>query len=435
MSAKARGTAGGRDREAYDLAAERVSAGYGDRLVLSGLSLRIRPGDLIGVIGPNGSGKSSFLKTLSRALRPSDGTVYLSGDDIYGVSAREVARRLAVVPQESGFSFGFTALEVVLMGRNPHLGRMESAGSRDLEIARHAMEVSNTWHLADRPVNELSGGERQRVIVAQALAQTPALLLLDEPTQHLDIKHQLSLLRTLSEMCSEGLAALVVMHDLNLAAQYCTTLIMIRKGAEFARGTPEEVLTSRNLHDVFGVGSIVTRHPATGKPSVILLPAPSRRVGGEALRVHLVCGGSSGASLMRELLDRGRRVSAGVLNLGDGDEAVGRALNLELVTEAPFSDISDRAHQANLELIERADTVVVTDLPVGRGNLRNLEAALAAAEGGKHVLLLGTVPMPERDYADGKGTRLYERLLGAGAIEIASAEEALALLTDTQEEA
>ncbi len=114
---------------------------------------------------------------------------------------------------------------------------------------------------------------------------------------------------------------------------------------------------------------------------------------------------------------------------------MGRALNLELATEAPFSDISDQAHQANLELIERADTVVVTDLPVGRGNLRNLEAALAAAEGGKHVLLLGTVPMPERDYADGKGVRLYERLLETGAIEVASAEEMLALLTDTQEEA
>ncbi len=404
------------------LEAQAVSGGYGERDVLFGLSLRIASGDFVGIVGPNGSGKSSFLKALSRALRPREGTVLLCEDDLYQMPQRRAAQQLAVVPQETSIGFGFTALEVVLMGRSPHLGRLQGAGPHDLEIARRAMELSNTWHLADRPVNELSGGERQRVIIAQALAQTPRLLLLDEPTQHLDVRHQLSLLRTLKEMCADGLAAIVVMHDMNLAAQYCDQLIMIRKGREFARGTPAEVLTAANLQEVFGVSAIVTEHPATGRPSVMMLPVLGSGVE-ESLRVHLICGGASGAPLMRELLDRGFRVTAGVLNVGDGDEAVGRALNLELITEAPFCHVSEQAHRDNLELARRADVVVVSVLPLGRGNLRNLEAARTALSEGKRVILLEASSVGSRDYTDGQGLAVYEDLLAGGAEDVGDASD------------
>lgn len=413
-------------RERKDLRAWNVHASYDGEDVVAGLNLEVRSGDFIGILGPNGSGKTSFLKALSRALRPREGVVLLGGEDLYSLPAKEAARELAMVPQESQVTFDFTALEVVLMGRNPHLGRLQGAGPRDLEAARRAMEKVNVWHLADRTITELSGGERQRVIIAQALAQDTGLLLLDEPTQHLDINHQLSLLRMLSEMCDQGLAVIMVMHDINLASQYCRRLIVIHKGREFARGTPGEVLTPPILREVFGVEAIVTRHAVTERPHVIFLPPVDGSGGLAGLRVHLICGGASGASLMRDLLEAGCRVTAGVLNLGDGDEEVGRALGLRMITEAPFSRISEEAHRSNLEVIREVDAVVVTNLHVGPGNLVNLEAALQALRWGKKVFLLSARPVEERDHTRGAAVGIYRRLVEEGAVEVGDRESLLA---------
>ncbi len=400
------------------LQAENLHAGYHGEDVIEGLGLKVRSGDFIGIIGPNGSGKTSLLRTLSRALRPREGVVYLSGKDIYQLSAREVARRLAMVSQDPAVAFAFSVMEVVLMGRNPHLGRLKAAGARDLEVVREAMISSHVWHLADRPVNELSGGERQRVIIAQALAQSPQLLLLDEPTQHLDIHHQLALLELLTRMCSQGLAVIMVMHDINLAAQYCQHLVMISEGREFARGAPSEVITPSNIKEVFGVDAIVTKHSVTSRPYVIFLPSGRGAKSDEGSRVHLICGGSSGAALMRELLALGFYVTAGVLNQGDGDEEVGRGLEVELVTEAPFSHISERAHLENLELIEKCDALVVTDVQFGPGNLKNLEAALEALHRGKKVVLFSPHPIESRDFTRGRARELYLRLIQEGAREV-----------------
>ena len=414
-------------REESTLEARDVHAGYRQEDVIEGLSIKIAPGDFIGIVGPNGSGKTSFLRSLSRALKPRKGVVLLSGDDVYRTPARAVARVLAVVPQDPTMSFDFCALEIVLMGRNPHLGRLQAAGQRDLEIARLAMERSNVWHLADRTLSELSGGERQRVVIAQALTQSPKLLLLDEPTQHLDIQHQLALLELLSEMTEEGLSCVMVMHDINLAAQYCREIVMIKGGREFARGTPVDVITAANIMDIFRVDSIVTKHPVTGKPSITFLPGVQAHedVG---IRVHLICGGASGAPLMRELLERGFYVTAGVLNAGDSDAEVGEALEIRMVTEAPFSRISDRAHAANVELIRAADAVVVTEVQVGSGNLKNLEAALEALESGKKVVLLSPHTIDERDFTGGKATGLYGELISRGAVEVTEEEAVFSLI-------
>ena len=409
------------------LEARDVHAGYRQEDVIEGLNIRIVPGDFIGIVGPNGSGKTSFLRALSRALKPRKGVILLSGDDVYRTPARAVARELAVVPQDPTMSFDFCAMEIVLMGRNPHLGRLQAAGQRDLEIARLAMERANVWHLADRTLSELSGGERQRVVIAQALTQSPKLLLLDEPTQHLDIQHQLSLLELLSEMTEEGLSCIMVMHDINLAAQYCHEIIMIKRGREFSRGTPADVVTVANMLDVFGVDSIVTTHPVTGKPSVTFLPGSRAReyVGG---RVHLICGGASGAPLMRELLERGFYVTAGVLNAGDGDAEVGEALEIRMVTEAPFSSISEKAYAANIELVRAADAVVVTDVQMGPGNLKNLEAALEALESGKKVILLSPHPIGERDFTKGEAAELYGELVSRGAVEVTEERAVFSLI-------
>jgi iron complex transport system ATP-binding protein len=290
------------------------------------------------------------------------------------------------------------------------------------------MERSHVWHLADRPVTELSGGERQRVIIAQALAQEPRVLLLDEPTQHLDINHQLSLLHLLQEMCEDGLAVVAVMHDVNLAAQYCHSIVAVKKGREFCRGTPQEVVTPGVLLEVFGVGSIVTRHSVTHRPCVIFLPPGEERGREVEVKVHLICGGASGAAIMRDMLEMGFYVTAGVLNVGDSDEEVGRALELRMATDPPFSHVSEQAHQANLELIRESDAVVLTDLHVGPGNLKNLEAARAALEAGKQVFILASTPMGERDHTGGSAVALYEELIAGGAGEAADRRSLLEAL-------
>jgi iron complex transport system ATP-binding protein len=414
------------------LQATDVCAGYYDDDVVSDLSMRVDSGDFIAIIGPNGSGKTSFLKSISRALKPRQGVVLLGGENLYDLPARQVARNLAMVPQDSQLAFGFTALEVVIMGRNPHLGRLQSAGAQDLEIARQAMEKANVWHLADRPVTELSGGERQRVIIAQALAQDTRLLLLDEPTQHLDINHQLALLHMLSEMCGRGLAVIMVIHDINLASQYCNQILVIKKGREFARGTPQEVLTSAVLQEVFGVGSIITSHAVTKRPHVVFLPAADGLSSAAGPRIHLICGGASGAPMMRDLLERGAYLTAGVINLGDGDEEVGRALELRMATEVPFSHISREAHETNLELIGQADVVVVTDFHIGPGNLLNLEAARRALEYGKKVLLFSPESINERDHTGGLGSNAYRELIEVGAVQISDRESLMqAVLSGT----
>ncbi len=419
---------GGKLMEWKTLVAKDVHATYGKEDVVAGLCLRVRPGDFIAIVGPNGSGKTSFLKALSRTLRPREGVVMLDGDDLYALPARRVARSLAMVPQDNPILFAFTALEVVLMGRNPHLNRLQGLGERDLEVARQAMEKANVWHLADRPVSELSGGERQRVVIAQALAQETGLLLLDEPTQHLDINHQLALLEMLSGMCSRGLAVVMVMHDLNLASQYCAEIVVVRGGKELARGTPADVLTPAILHEAFGVEAIVTRHAVTERPHIVFLPGAEG--GGERAgpRIHVVCGGASGASLMRGLLERGCYVTAGVLNLGDGDEEVGRSLGIRMSVEAPFTRVSPQAHAANLELIREADAVVMTDLDVGSGNLVNLEAVAEALEMGRRAYLFSSRPMELRDHTGGRALEAYRGLLRAGALEVRDREALLSMV-------
>lgn len=401
-----------------DLQAKDIYAGYYEGCVVRGLSMEIGAGDFVGIVGPNGSGKTSFIKSLSRALKPKKGAVMLLGEDIYGLSSREVAKSLAVVPQETPSAFDFSALEIVLMGRNPHLGRLEAAGEEDLEVARRAMESTNIWHLADRSITELSGGERQGVIIAQALAQSPRLLLLDEPIQHLDINHQLSLFKMLEEMCEGGLAVVIVVHDINLAARYCRELVMIKDGKEHSRGKPEEVIIPDNIRAVFGVDSLVTRHPVTGRPNVIFLQPGRTDPGMAGTKVHLVSGGATGGAIMRALLERGCHLTAGVLNLGDSDESIGRALEIKMVTEAPFSHISDEAHRMNRDMIDEADLVMLTDVQVGPGNLKNLEALGYALGKGKKVILYSPVPIEDRDFSGGRAIDIYRRLVDKGAVEV-----------------
>jgi iron complex transport system ATP-binding protein len=228
-----------------------VRCAYDGVTVLDDVTLRIEPRDVVGILGPNGAGKSTLLRAMSRVLRPRAGRALLEGRDLYGeVSATESARAIGVVPQEGAPAFDFTVHEAVLMGRSPHLRRFQSESARDLEIVRHAMERTETWELRDRPVTELSGGERQRVILARAFAQEPRVLLLDEPTAHLDLGHQIQTMRMVAEL---GCAVVAVMHDLNLAAAFCRRLIVLDRGRIAAAGDASQVLTAGMIERVFRI--------------------------------------------------------------------------------------------------------------------------------------------------------------------------------------
>jgi iron complex transport system ATP-binding protein len=237
---------------------------------LRDVSVQIPRGSLTGLIGPNGCGKTTLLKLLAGVLRPDSGTVALDGRALSGMSPRQVARRIAVVPQETHPAFEYTVLEMTLMGRHPHLGPFELEGPADLAIAREALEATGTAHLADRSYMTLSGGEKQRVVIASALTQAPEVLLLDEPTASLDLGYQLDVASLLKRLNRERSVTMVMAtHDLNLAASICDTLVLMREGRVLADGATADVLTSAMVRQLYDVEADVRLHDLAGHLTVV----------------------------------------------------------------------------------------------------------------------------------------------------------------------
>jgi iron complex transport system ATP-binding protein len=254
-----------------------VSLGYGSRTVLRGVGLDLREGEIVGVVGPNGSGKTTLLRGATRVLDPVEGFIALLGRPLPLYDRRELARTVAVVPQEGAPLFPFTVLETVLMGRAPWLAPFAFEGEEDLRAAREALRAVGAEDLAERDLAEVSGGERQRVVIARALAQGTRVLLADEPTAHLDLKHAVAIFALLRELRdARGLAVLVVSHDINLAALHCDRLVLLARGGIAAEGTPREVLRPDLLADAFGTPVIVESRP-DGTPFVV--PGSARERG------------------------------------------------------------------------------------------------------------------------------------------------------------
>jgi len=408
---------------------DNICVAYDSTDVLRGISFEVNGGEFLGIIGPNGSGKSTLLRTMVGVLDPVGGSASLEGSAISSFPGRELARKLAVVPQESAVAFDYTVLEVVLMGRSPHLGRFEMEKQRDLDVAIDALKRTNLLELAERRIGTLSGGERQRAMIARALAQQADVLLLDEPTAHLDISYQVEILDLVKrENTVEGKTVIVVLHDLNLAAEFCDRLLMLRDGELFADDTPDKVITVENVRDVYGTAVWVRRHPTSGRPYVLSMGSrgvASRFVEARKprLKVHVICGGGSGLAIFTRLFEVGCEVTAGVINIGDTDQEAAESLGIEYVEDAPFSPISEAAENANAEFIAQADAVVVAEVPFGPGNLANLHGALRAVELGKRVAVVGR---PEayssRDFTGGDVGRLLDDIVGRGAVVLESAD-------------
>ncbi len=249
-----------------------VSFRYHENWVLENISFRVEKGEFVGVIGPNGSGKTTLLKILYRLLSPQKGEILFELVPMKKMDRADIAKRIAVVAQETHLLFPFSVLETVLMGRSPHLGHLMFESEKDMEIAKKAMEWTEILPFSERSMDELSGGERKRVFIARALAQEPEVILLDEPTANLDIHHQMDFLDLILTLNREkGLTIVMASHDINIASEFCDRLILLRGGGIYRAGTPDQVITKENIENVYGCEVWVDQNPFSGMPRISLL--------------------------------------------------------------------------------------------------------------------------------------------------------------------
>jgi iron complex transport system ATP-binding protein len=410
---------------------------YNQPLLLKDLTFTIAKGTFTGILGPNGSGKTTLLKCLTKLLSPQKGRIILGEQDLARLSVREIARKVGVVPQKWEANYAFTAKDLVLMGRFAHQKRFQAETAQDLAVTQEAMLATNTWQFAERPVTEMSGGELQRVIIAQALAQSPDILLLDEPTASLDINHQMEICDLIKLLTTKrNLTVVAVFHDLNLAAQYCDRIILLRQGRLFAAGDTLKVLTESNLNQVYETRIQVKRDPDSGRPFINIysrekaqrvnvcenhfseIPAwhaHARSPAMDAIKIYLIGGGGMAVDLYNLLHSLGYRLSTGVLNIGDTDWQTARELEIPIVEAPPFSPITDELYQLNLAQIKTADLVVLANIPFGVGNLKNLLAAEAAFQMNKPLFVCDFNPIQKRDYTGGPAARIYQNIKISGA--------------------
>jgi iron complex transport system ATP-binding protein len=438
--------------EAPLLAMRNVTFGYGRQPLLYALNMQVNTGEIVGLLGPNGSGKTTLLRLISGVLRPQTGQILLEGRDLQQLGRRGAAQRIAVVPQELHMPFAFTVQHMVSLGRTPFTGPFGTLAKYDHEIVQEAMEAADIVSLAGRVFNELSGGERQRVMIAMAFAQQPRLLLLDEPTSHLDIKYQIETLELVQRLNRErGVTVIAAMHDLNLAARYFPRLLLFQRGIVADAG-PAEVLDSALLSRVYGIN--VQVGILRGAEHLSVLPPGSAAPEAEAEqqpgpRIHVMAGGGSGELLMRALADAHLPFVAGALNIGDSDHTLALRLAHEVITEQPYAPISPTILERVRASLCRAALLVICPAPVGPGNLSLLQEAITAAQNGLPVLLLASARIdaqsdaetPQeallketgiltRDYTEGQGVQCMRELLQAGAIVAGSVGEAMEVIKE-----
>jgi iron complex transport system ATP-binding protein len=400
-----------------------VTVRYGARVGVQNVSLSIGPGELVALVGPNGSGKTTLIRALLGLIAPTEGTVQIQGDSVTALSFRERARRMAWLPQEEQPQENVPILDYVLFGRYAHVPPFYSENSDDYHGAEQALRSVSLWDRRDSGIWEVSGGERQRVLLARALTQDAPILLLDEPTSHLDIAHQLELLDRLAHWRREAPRCVVAaIHDLNLAARYADRVVVLSRGRLVEDGRPGQVLSTALLRSVWGIDAELRRDLRTGLPYLLptlplLIEAPSGLGGRLRGPVHVVGGGGAASPCLRALVEEGLVVTAGVLALLDTDSETAQELGIPAAAEAPFSPIGEEARQRNRRLLEAARAIVLTPFAVGPANLSNLEDVVPFAA---HcpVYFLEGASLPQRDFTQGRALRVREQLLAAGARDV-----------------
>ena len=256
-----------------------LTCGYDAKFILQDINFKIEEKEFVGIIGPNGSGKTTLLRAITKIIRPQNGSIIFEGEDLESLSFRELAKRIACVTQNWETDLKMTVEEFVLLGRIPHLKKWQFLETNvDEEVAKKSMSLTDTFKFKDRPLESLSAGERQLVVTARALTQEPKLLLLDEPTSHLDIAHQVQILDLIKRLNKKnGLTVMIVLHDLNLASEYCERLVLLDKGFIHKIGKPEEVLTYSIIEEVYNTIVVVEKNPISFRPYILLVPEEERQ--------------------------------------------------------------------------------------------------------------------------------------------------------------
>jgi len=400
----------------------------GGRTVLGPLDMSIERGTFLGILGPNGSGKTTLLRALTGAVRPAAGAALLYGKRIPDYRAAELARVVGVVPQQFHLDFSFTVREMVAMGRYAHRGGNPQGDGTTHDPVQTAIEETGLVHLADRLVTGLSGGERQRALIAQTLAQETPIILLDEPLNNLDLNHQLEIMQLLSRLHAGRRTIGVVLHDLNMAAQYCQELVLFHEGHVAARGEPAAVLDPRIILDVFRVRVAVHRQSQRPYVTPLWTKAHTEVHREMTTRIHVIAGGGAASGLVEELVMQGFTPSVGIVSVFDTDYTTAQRYELEVISAPPFQPFPTDALQQLETLMAEAEVIIVAPIFFGPCNLESLRAALRGRAAGKHVLLLDDPPVRERDLTGGEAERLVDELVKAGALAAGNIAEVMTAL-------
>ncbi len=381
--------------------------------ILHDINLSIKAGEFVGLIGPNGAGKTTLLKCIN-GINNGDGLIKIKDKPIQEVSDKKLATDVALMHQNTTISFPFPAIEIVMMGRYPYLKRLQRESKEDYNIARRNMDYTDTSKLENSSITEMSGGERQRVLFAKTLTQETDIILLDEPTASLDITYQEQIFKYSKELSRHGNTIVAAIHDLKVAARYCNRLVLMKDGIIVADGSPEEVLTSKNLSQVYGVNALVYRNRITGLLDIYIHKQDNRE---RCEKIHVLGGGGSASGIIRILYEHGYCISAGVFSHGDSDIASAEVFGIKHLVEKPFSEISDDLNEENISLIKNSDMVILCNMPFGNQNLRNLEAAKNA----KKLVIIEDDKPQTRDFTNGKAVKIYNELKEIAVAVITSA--------------
>ena len=389
---------------------ENIDFSYGDIKILNRIDFHLKENEFIGIIGPNGSGKSTLLKNISKLLNPDSGFIYLDKNLLNDYSYKELAKKMAVVPQDTKVNFNFSVYDLVMMGRNPYQDRWGRITKEDKRKVNEAMELTDTKKFKDKSIQNLSGGERQRVIIARAIVQEPELLLLDEPTASLDINYQRNIFDLISDLNERlDMSVLAVSHDLNLISQYCDRLILLNDGKIYSMGKVDDVITKENISEVYNTDVDIKYNPITERPYVIIVPrkkGSTKNIKSD-FKVHLICGGGTGKNIMNILKDLKVNVTCGVLNRGDSDWEEAKRLNFDIVEIPPFAPIDKEAMTQNKKKINNSDLIIVSGTPFGWGNLDNIK--VLNNFGNKDIIFIDD-NLDKRDFTDGEFTQILSEI-------------------------
>ncbi len=397
--------------------------------ILDGIDFELQKGEMVALLGPNGAGKSSLLRCISGIIEPKGGSVFLNGREAGSLTSGEIARQMAVVPQDTGVDFDFTVEEIVQMGRFPYRKGLRKNEKSDEEIVRNALETTGILPLRHRSAATLSGGERQRMVFARALCQEPELLLLDEPTANLDIGYQWELLEVVLRLNREkGVTIIAAIHDLNLAALFFQRFILLSQGKILAVGRGEEVLTKSNILTSYGVPAQVFRHPLHGRLQVSVskekMSTENAGKEGKNERVHIIGGGSEALPVLEALWEKGYSLSLGPVSNEDSGSHFARFLGFPVIENPPFSGINAEVYEEHLKVMKEVKCVVLPPIPFGEGNIRNLEAMVEAVAQGVPGIVLGDHG-EDKDFTGGKAAALLEQMKEKGALFVNDIEDVL----------